>query len=111
MDPRAEAEAVVVVFATFPDEATAERIGRLLLDERLVACVNVLPPIHSLYRWQGAIESGREVLCIMKTARAVDVVAARIKALHPYEVPEVVAVPVVGGLPAYLKWVSDESRP
>lgn len=103
------ARGVVVVFATFSDEAVAERVARVLLDEHLVACVNLLPAVKSLYRWQGATESASEVLAIMKTARTVDVVAARVKELHPYEVPEVIVVDVAGGLPAYLKWVSDES--
>ncbi|MDP2344658.1 MAG: divalent-cation tolerance protein CutA [Deltaproteobacteria bacterium] len=96
--------------ATFPDDAVADRIARVLVEEALVACVNLLPPVRSIYRWKGAVETAPEVLVMMKTRSSnVDVVAARLKALHPYEVPELIALPVVAGLPAYLQWVMGET--
>ena len=108
----ADPDSVVVVVVTFPDEDTASRIAALLVQERLVACVNVLPPVHSIYRWKGAVETTHEVLALAKTrAAAVDDVIARIKALHPYEVPEIIALPVVTGLPTYLQWVLVETDP
>jgi periplasmic divalent cation tolerance protein len=102
--------AVVVLLATFPDDAVADRIARILVEEARVACVNVLPPVRSIYRWQGKVETASEVLVMMKTRRSnVDDVAARLKELHPYEVPELIALPVVAGLPAYLQWVMTET--
>ena len=102
--------AVVVVLATFPDEAVAGAVAVALVSEGLVACVNLLPAVRSVYRWQGAVETASEVLAVMKTrAGGVDDVVARVKALHPYEVPEVIALPVVAGLPASLQWVISET--
>lgn len=107
----ADADALVVVFCTCPDAAVAAALAAALLDDRLVACVNVVGGITSHYRWQGKLEQATEVLCLIKCrAVDVDVVAARIKTLHPYGVPEVIAVPVVAGLPAYLEWVVEETN-
>ena len=97
---------VVVVLITAPSEDEARRIGRTLVDERLAACVNVVGPIRSIYRWEGAVQEEAEHLLIVKARREdVDTLAARVRVLHPYEVPEVVALEVAGGSPSYLDWV------
>ena len=98
----------VVVLVTAGDAEEAAHIGRTLVDERLAACVNVVGPIRSIYRWQGAVEEAAEHLMVVK-ARAVDVPAldARVRALHSYDVPEVVAVPIVAGSGPYRAWLGD----
>jgi periplasmic divalent cation tolerance protein len=102
---------VVVVLITAPEEETARRIARALVEERLAACVNLLPGVRSIYRWQGDVEEAAEVLLIAKThAERVAALAARVQALHPYELPEVVTLPVTDGSEAYLRWVVAESR-
>lgn len=101
--------AMFVLMSTFPDEETARRIAHTLVEERLVACVNVVPGLTSIYRWQGAVETSPEVLGIIKTSVPVERVADRLKELHPYEVPEIVVVPVGMVHPAYLAWVRAES--
>lgn len=95
-----------LVLTTVPDGAVAERVARALVEERLAACVNVLPPMASVYRWKGQIESATEQLLLIKT-RVGDYAAVerRIRELHPYELPEVIAVPIVAGLAAYLAWL------
>ena len=100
------------VYMTFPDTASAERIGRALVDDRLVACVNVLPATLSLYRWRGEIERDSEVVAFAKTrAELVPAVTQRVRELHPYEVPCVVALAIDGGDGAYLRWIGDETQP
>jgi len=94
-----------------PDEETGRRIARALVEERLAACVNVLPGVRSVYRWKGAVEEASEVLLIAKTrADRSAALASRVRALHPYELPEVVVLPVTDGSRAYLRWVVAESR-
>ena len=96
---------------TFPDEATAERIGSALLDDGLVACVNIVPGARSLFRWEGVVQREREALAFAKTrAERVPAVVARVRQLHPYGTPCVVALDVAGGDPDYLRWVDDETR-
>jgi periplasmic divalent cation tolerance protein len=91
-----------------PDAAVAARIARALVEERLSACVNVLPGIRSFYRWQGAMEEAGEALLLIKTTRAaLPALQARLVALHPYELPELLVVEAAGGLPAYLAWIAD----
>jgi periplasmic divalent cation tolerance protein len=98
--------AVHIVLTTCPDAETADRIARTLVEEGLAACVNVLPPMHSIYRWRGKIETANEQLLIIKGAQArLAAVMDRIRALHPYELPEIVAVPIAEGLPDYLAWL------
>ena len=98
---------VVVVFSTFPSEDSAAEIARTLVTEGLVACVNV-QRVRSIFRWQGQLDDEVEALAIMKTTDdRVDALIARVKALHPYEVPEVIALPVVAGYAPYLQWVTD----
>lgn len=105
---RAESARFQLVFTTCPDSAVAERIGQTLVAERLAACVNLLPPMRSVYRWKGRVETASEHLLIVKIrATDYDAVERRIRALHPYELPEVIAVPVVGGSAAYLAWLND----
>lgn len=98
-----------LVLSTFPDETTARRIVLTLVEERVVACGNLLPGLTSIYRWQGAVETAAEVLVVFKTASAPDVVMARLRELHPYEVPEIIVLPVATVLPAYLAWVVENS--
>ncbi len=106
----ADAGSALLVFSTLPDAAAAQRLARLLVERRLAACVSVLPPCASIYRWQGALEESAEVPLLIKTtaARYADLEAA-IRAEHPYELPEIVAVPVQRGLPGYLDWVAAET--
>jgi periplasmic divalent cation tolerance protein len=104
-------EEVVAMLVTAPDEETGRRIARALVEERLAACVNVLPGVRSIYRWKGAVEEASEVMLVAKTrAERAGLLAARVRALHPYELPEVVALPVTDGSRAYLRWVIAESR-
>lgn len=101
-----------LVHCTCPDDASAARIADALVAERLAACVSRLPGVRSSYRWQGAVEHADEVLLLIKTTAArLDALVARIQALHPYELPEVIAVEATGGASAYLAWVADETRP
>jgi periplasmic divalent cation tolerance protein len=102
---------VAAVLMTAPDAETARRIARALVDERLIACASVLPGVASIYRWQGATEEAAEVLVVMKTRPALlDRLFARAAELHPYEVPELLALPVMGGLAAYCRWVAEETE-
>ena len=97
-----------LVLTTCPDTEAANRIAQALVKERLAACVNVLPAMQSVYRWRGNIESASEHLLLIKI-RAADypAVEQQIRALHSYELPEVIAVPLVGGLAAYLAWIDN----
>jgi periplasmic divalent cation tolerance protein len=97
-----------LVLTTCPDAPTAESIARVLVEERLAACVNVLPPMQSFYRWRGQTESAEEQLVIAKIrARDYGAVEQRIAALHPYELPEVIAIPIANGLAGYLAWIEN----
>jgi len=101
---------VVVVLTNLPDLAAARKLAQLLVEQRLAACVNVLAPCSSVYRWQGRIETATEVPVLIKTvASRYSRVEAAIRANHPYELPEIVSVPVVAGLGEYLGWVAAES--
>lgn len=102
---------VLLVLTNVPDEATGVAIARRLVDDRLSACVNLLPAVRSIYRWQGAAEETAETTLLIKTTqqRYHDVEAA-IRAQHPYELPEIIALPVAAGLPAYLAWVATETK-
>jgi len=103
---------VRVAFITAPDLETGTGIARALVEERLVACVNLVSGIRSIYRWEGTVQEDSEVLLVAKTRadRAGDLVD-RIVELHPYELPEVVLLPAVGGNPPYLDWVREEAVP
>ena len=101
---------VRVVLVTAPDLDVGRKIARALVEERLAACVNALPGLTSVYRWQGAVEEASEVQLVIKTVHErVPTLVARIQELHPYKVPEVLVLPVEAGLPAYLAWVVDET--
>ncbi|MBI3145538.1 MAG: divalent-cation tolerance protein CutA [Pseudogulbenkiania sp.] len=100
----------LLVLCNTPDLDTASRIARQLVEERLAACVNLLPAVCSVYRWQGKIEEANEVPLLIKTTlQAYPRLERRLKELHPYEVPEIVACDIVAGLPAYLTWVAGET--
>ena len=101
---------VRVVLVTAPDAATAEALARRLVEERLAACANLIPAVRSIYRWEGEVQDDAEVLLILKTRKArVTALAARVQALHPYDLPEVIALTASGGSAAYLDWVIAES--
>jgi periplasmic divalent cation tolerance protein len=101
----------VVVLVTAADADEAARIGRALVTERLAACVNVVGPIRSIYHWQGAVEEATEHLLVVKARRAdTDALEARVRALHAYDVPEVLVLPVAGGSAAYLAWLDEATR-
>ena len=96
-----------IVLTTCPDEACAERIARALVEEGLAACVNILPPMRSVYRWKGKIEDATELLLVIKsTVARFPAIRERLRDLHPYELPEIIAVPIVDGLPEYLAWLN-----
>ncbi len=100
------AEEALIVFSTFPDVETARRIGTLLVEQKLAACVNLVPQIESIYRWQGAIETGSEVLALIKsTTWKYQLLEAKIRELHPYEVPEIVSIRIESGHAPYLNWI------
>lgn len=101
---------VLIAYSTCPDAASAAGIARALVDERLAACVTQLPGARSTYRWQGRVEQADEVLLLIKTTTdRLAALTARLRALHPYELPELVAVEARAGLPAYLDWVCAET--
>jgi periplasmic divalent cation tolerance protein len=101
----------VIVLTTLPVDQDADRFAEVLVRERLAACVNVLPPMRSIYTWQGAVESADERQVAIKTARTrVSELEARIKALHPYDVPEFVVLPIAAGSLEYLSWLSDSTK-
>ena len=109
--PLVDARDIVLVLSTAPDVVTGERIASALVEERLAACVNVVPGLASIYRWRGRIERDNEVLCIVKTRRPLLVrVARRLAALHPYEVPEMLVLPVRGGARSYVTWLREETQ-
>ena len=101
---------VMIVFSTFPDESAARAAAEKLVEERLAACVNILPGLTSIYRWEGKIETSKEVLLIIKTPRgSYSRLESALKACHPSELPEILAVATDAGLPEYLQWVAHET--
>ena len=102
----------VVLFSTCPNMAEAEKLASHLVETRLAACINAVPAIRSFYRWKGKVENDPEVLLVIKTARdRVDAVRAEIEKLHTYELPELIALPIVDGAPNYLVWLDTELAP
>ena len=102
----------LVVLVTVGSESEAETIATALLDERLAACVTIGGPIRSLYRWQGRIADDREWQLVIKTRSDLfGVLADRVRALHSYDVPEIIGLPVTAGSPAYLEWLEEATRP
>ncbi len=103
---------VLVVITNAPDRDTADKIARALVEARLAACVNIMSPCASVYRWQGVVENAEEVpLFIKTTVERYAAAEALIRSLHPYELPEILAVPAAQGLPGYLAWVEAETTP
>ena len=103
-------QTTLLVLTNCPDEESANAIALALVEERLAACVNILPRVQSVYRWQGAVESATEIpLFIKSTATNYPALEAAIRDHHPYQVPEIIALPVERGLPAYLDWVATET--
>lgn len=100
----------LLVFTSLPDETSAQALAAALVGERVAACVSVLAPCRSLYRWRGGIETAQEVpLLIKTTAACYAALETAIRIRHPYELPEIVAVPIAHGLPEYLQWVAAET--
>lgn len=100
----------VVVLSTFPTEQDAAALARVLVEEGLAACVNVLPPMQSIYRWEGRVERATEHQLVIKTAaRRVEALKARLADLHPYDVPELLVLPVADGGADYLRWIQDNA--
>jgi periplasmic divalent cation tolerance protein len=96
-----------IVLCTAPDRETGERIAHSLVSEQLAACVNIVPGVASIYRWKGAVEQDEEVLMFIKTSQTLwPRLEARILALHPYELPEIIAVPIHTGQTDYTKWIT-----
>ncbi|HOD74359.1 MAG TPA: divalent-cation tolerance protein CutA [Candidatus Bipolaricaulis anaerobius] len=103
--------AVIVVLVTCPSREAGEKIARALVEERLAACANLVPQVTSIYRWEGKVVRDHEVLLVLKTRRArFAALARRVAALHPYAVPEIVALPLEAGSRPYLAWVADSTR-
>lgn len=101
----------LLVLTNLPDRAAAERLADALIEKRVAACVNILAPCRSVYRWKGAIEHDDEHPVLIKTtAERYPALETAIQAAHPYELPEIIAVPIERGLPGYLAWVDAETR-
>ncbi|WP_044528191.1 divalent-cation tolerance protein CutA [Herbaspirillum sp. B65] len=100
----------LLVLANVPDQAVAERIADALVEQGLAACVNILAPARSVYRWQGKVQHDTELPLLIKTTQArYQELEQAIVQLHPYDVPEIIALPITAGLPAYLAWMQDET--
>ncbi len=106
------AEEILVIFTTWPDVEKARAAARTLVEEKLAACANIVPGVESIYRWQGAVETSAEALAIFKTTAArYPAFEARLLALHEYEVPEIISLPVGRGSTSYLRWVESSCLP
>ena len=101
---------VSIIYSTTGSVEEARKIARILVEEKLAACVNIIPKIESIYRWQGNIEDDNECVLLAKTTdKNIDKTIQRIKELHSYDVPDIVAIPIAQGFKEYLKWVEDET--
>ena len=101
---------VVVIYSTIDDIKQAQKIANVLVEEKLVACVNIIPNIISIYRWKGKIENDDECIIIAKTTDSnVKKVIQRIKTLHTYELPDIIVLPIIGGLKEYLEYITNET--
>ena len=102
----------VIVMTTLPADADVATFARTLVETRLAACVNLLPGMDSVYRWDGRIEQERERQLVIKTSRGrLPALWDRVREIHPYEVPEFIVLPIVDGSDAYLRWVGESTRP
>ncbi len=100
----------LLILCTCPDPATAERIAQTVVSERLAACVNIVPGLASIYRWQGQIQHESELLLLIKTREAIyPLLETRIRELHPYQVPEIIALSILTGSAPYLDWLADNT--
>ena len=105
------ADQVLLVISTFPDAETASRIARTLVEEKFAACANLMPAVHSIYRWKEKIETAGEVIVFFKTIQDRQAgFEEKLRSLHPYEVPELIFVKIDSGSPNYLCWVNDNCR-
>lgn len=96
----------LIIYCTCPDQSSAEHIARQLVESKLAACINILPSVTSVYQWQGKLETASEHLLLIKTRTdRFQALESRIKALHPYELPEIIAVSIDRALPDYLEWI------
>ena len=97
----------IVIFMTAPDREEAVKIARQLLNDRLIACANIIGPVSSLFWWKGKVEKAKEFMVFMKSRRNLfEKLSARIKEMHSYEVPEIIALPIIEALPSYLDWLN-----
>ena len=104
-------QSALLIFTNLPDVPAARALAQRLVADRLAACVNILPVVESIYRWQDSVEQASEVTLLIKTVQErYDELEAAIRAAHPYQVPEIIAVPIVAGLPAYLDWLTVETK-
>jgi len=102
----------LLVLTNLPDRAAAERLADMLVEKNLAACVNILAPCRSVYRWKGAVQHDEEHPMLIKTTtERYAALESEMRAQHPYELPEIIAVPIERGLPAYLDWVAAETKP
>ena len=102
---------LIVILTTMPDDERADALARTLVDERLAACVHVQAPVSSTYRWKNAVERADERQLVIKTTSSqVSALEARIRALHPYDIPEFIVIPIVQGSADYLFWIADATR-
>ena len=102
------AEKVLLALSTFPDQESARRISNELVTKNLAACANILPGVESIYRWKEKIESGNETLVLFKLSEdRQSAFQEKLRSLHPYDVPEIIFVPISSGLPEYLRWVTE----
>lgn len=101
----------IVIFITCPDKKEADKIAGRLISEKLAACVNIVPKIESVFRWQGKVDRAGEVLLIIKSKRAkFPAIIKLAKSLHSYEVPEIISLPIIDGYKPYLRWLNDSLR-
>jgi len=101
---------VAVIYSTIDDIQDARRIATTLIEEQLVACVNIIPDVESIYKWKGKIENADEIVMIAKTTdQNVKKTIERLKDLHPYDVPDIIVIPIVGGLKDYLDYINNET--
>lgn len=103
----------IVVLITVPSSEVGERIAAALLEKKLAACVNILPRVTSIYTWKGAVQKDQELMLVVKTRLELfhDRLVPAVKAIHPYDVPEIIALPLVLGSPDYLDWIAAETQP
>lgn len=104
-------EQPILVMTNVPDASVASALGHRLVETKLAACVNFLPGVQSIYRWQDVVEDANEVTMLIKTTQArYDELEAAIQSMHPYHMPEIIALPITGGFPPYLDWIAQETK-